>query len=491
MLQACGQVESPLLSPESRADTFTPLSLDSSSLYSLILENSTALNERLEISGEAELSVRSAQSLPDGSLPAISLQSREMLQTIRGLEDLFHYATTPCSGSISRPLPDGIMHVLPQETIDKLMRTSDNLREALHSASNPAIEVVTSLVGLETCDVSSVALFPTAIAFVIKSVQYNEMASRLKFCAEGYISIATALGWQTLPDELRGRVLLINEGSASQSRRPDHLIAESITHEVLHTLTDCCYGEGAFVYSNQFGNALRAHIGAGDWGAVDEVIDRVARCMNERARSEILSYATQKQFHLTHADMDGHYWTPHFRAMTKALSDSGCSLDGEEYVLRRFTHAHRNYLADSAELQLLTFHLSSIFPPSTIGSLHLGCPSAESLMARAECAGASRTAYQTFREEFRRAIGTETTRRALGSAAHLPGSEFEWLTRLSDQHFLNVLEAYLPTEALASCRTWRCGGKYGSENQARLLSIIDSIEILSESPSHPPIRRAS
>jgi hypothetical protein len=282
---------------------------------------------------ESHRFVYTNEPLAQGSLPTLSSSSNQIRQV-----SLLIDATLE-GGSFSSLRADPVFE-------ERILSEVKVLSEFARSVTNPAVFLKERL-HIENPRFFDCRITPIAVVLTIDGMTYGQFADVWHLRRQDTISLGSTLMLDTLPQELRGRVVVVNEGDGYFGSRSPDQIKSTERHELLHVLFNEFFSSTQFMTTLELARRLNSKNGIDDKEAYRELAQDLADSMFERARSEIISYCACGDFDIEPFEVDAQYWKDHIDAVVKYLDAQGFDDQRSDEILKVFVDSYEAYWRDT------------------------------------------------------------------------------------------------------------------------------------------------
>lgn len=188
---------------------------------------------------------------------------------------------------------------------------------------------------------------PFAVVLTIDGYSYGQFADTWNTRRPSTISLGSTLVLDILPEELRGKVVVVNQGDGYYGSRSHDEIKATEKHELLHVLFNEFFCKHQFITTPELVSKLEQRAGISDSEAYRELARNLADAMFERARSEIISYCACGDYSIEPFEVDAQFWEDHINAVVAYLNRQSFNDSQADAILRVFVDAYEGYWRDT------------------------------------------------------------------------------------------------------------------------------------------------
>jgi hypothetical protein len=182
-----------------------------------------------------------------------------------------------------------------------------------------------------------------AIVLKLDGNTFAGVAEKLNSRRPSSVSLGITLALEQIPEALRGRLVLVNEGDGGVGHRDEHQIKLTKRHELLHVIFSEFFATTDFITTPRLIQKLEDVTGPFDIRPFEQLAENLLESMFERARSEIISYCACGTLDLCPYKVDAHFWFDHIPAVVAYINSNSFSEQQGDAILKVFVDAYEEY----------------------------------------------------------------------------------------------------------------------------------------------------
>jgi hypothetical protein len=191
------------------------------------------------------------------------------------------------------------------------------------------------------CKISPLAIILSLDGF--SYARFTEKWHSRRLCPVSNASVGTTLALDQIPKDLRGRIVVLNEGNGDTGLRSKEEIKLTERHELLHVIFNEFFARSEFITTPELTRRLEERAGIFDFQFYQELAHSLHDSMFDRARSEIISYCACGDLRADPYKVDAHFWFDHIPAVVEYLNSQSFTEQQGDAILKLFNRSYEDY----------------------------------------------------------------------------------------------------------------------------------------------------